>query len=238
MSPLLAANIIPVVLAVDLPTLAQTAFFVLLAGLAVGSAVSLVVQRNPLYSAISLVGVFMALAGLYLLLAAPFIAAVQVIVYAGAIMVLVVFVIMLLNVEEEEHRAARLRYLIPTAVVLAAVLFGEAAFVLYFVQDAGVAAIDPTAAGANAAPSNVGLTHSIGQGLFTTYLLPFEVTSILILMALVGAITLARRTAADARREPGPAGALRPVTPPHQTTAYDVAEMPGATAPVHTGGGD
>src|SRR5258705_13033714 len=95
--------------------------FILFAGLAIGCALAVVAQRNPLYSAISLIGVFISLASLYLTLAAPFIAAVQVIVYAGAIMVLVVFVIMLLNVEEEEHRRARLAFLIPVAILLAAI---------------------------------------------------------------------------------------------------------------------
>src|SRR5918997_3319818 len=94
--------------------------FVLFGALAVGCAVAVVAQRNPLYSAISLIGVFVALAALYLTLAAPFIAPVQVIVYDGAIMVLVVFVIMLLNVEEEERRRGRLKFLVPAAVVLAA----------------------------------------------------------------------------------------------------------------------
>src|SRR5919112_3397990 len=107
-----------------------TLIFVLLAGLAIGSAIAMVVQRNPLYSAISLIGVFVALAGLYLTLAAPFIAAVQIIVYAGAIMVLVVFVIMLLNAEEEARRPYRLRYLLPVAVGLATVLIAETAFML------------------------------------------------------------------------------------------------------------
>jgi NADH-quinone oxidoreductase subunit J len=162
--------------------------FILFAGMAVGCALSMVVQRNPLYSAISLIGVFIALASLYLMLAAPFIAAVQVIVYAGAIMVLVVFVIMLLNVEEEERRKVRLRYLVPTAIVLAAVLIAEAAFVLYFVGNADATLRDPGG-------SNVGLTASIGKGLFTSYLMPFEITSILLLMAIVGAMTLARRAA-------------------------------------------
>jgi NADH-quinone oxidoreductase subunit J len=156
---------------------------------AVGAALSLVTQRNPLYCAISLVFVFLSLAGLYVMLAAPFIAAVQVIVYAGAIMVLVVFVIMLLNVEEPERKPARLRYLVPTAVVLAAVLFAEAAFILYFVHDAGQERVNIAAA------ANTGLTANIGAGLFTTYLLPFEITSLLILMAIVGAMTLARRAA-------------------------------------------
>ena len=89
--------------------------FILFAGLAIGCAISMVAQRNPLYGAISLIGVFISLACLYVTLAAPFIAAVQVIVYAGAIMVLVVFVIMLLNVEQEEPGPLRLRSLVPIA---------------------------------------------------------------------------------------------------------------------------
>src|ERR671926_1631078 len=104
--------------------------FVLFGAMAIGCAISMVAQRNPLYSAISLVGVFVSLACLYVTLQAPFIAAIQVIVYAGAIMVLVVFVIMLLNVEEEVRRPVRLHFLIPISVVLAAVLVGEAAFIL------------------------------------------------------------------------------------------------------------
>jgi NADH-quinone oxidoreductase subunit J len=159
--------------------------FILFAGLAIGCAISMVAQRNPLYSAISLIGVFISLACLYVTLAAPFIAAVQVIVYAGAIMVLVVFVIMLLNVEAPERRVLRLRSLVPIAVGLAAILFAEAAFIIYFVQ------ASPSTPTRNI--SDIGLTSSIGTGLFTTYLLPFEITSILLLMAIVGAMTLARR---------------------------------------------
>jgi NADH-quinone oxidoreductase subunit J len=155
--------------------------FILFAGMAVGCALAVVAQRNPLYSAISLVGVFISLACLYVTLAAPFIAAVQVIVYAGAIMVLVVFVIMLLNVEQEERVRSRLKFLVPTAVVLAAVLIAEVAFILASVSN------PPPAV------SNIGLTGSIGTQLFTRYLLPFEITSILLLMAIVGAMTLARR---------------------------------------------
>jgi len=168
--------------------------FILFAGMAVSCALAMVAQRNPLYSAISLIGVFVSLACLYIMLAAPFIAAVQVIVYAGAIMVLVVFVIMLLNVEHEERRAPRLKFLVPVAVVLAAVLIAEVAFILVTVRDFG------------APVSNVGLTHSIGSSLFTIYLLPFEITSILLLMAMVGAMTLARRgglLSANARVVPG-----------------------------------
>ena len=159
--------------------------FLLFGAMAVGCALAMVTQRNPLYSAISLIGVFISLACLYVMLAAPFIAAVQVIVYAGAIMVLVVFVIMLLNVEQEERRGGRLKFLVPAAVVLAAVLIAEVAFILVSVRDTTVT----PASGA----SNVGVTHSIGTALFTQYLLPFEITSILLLMAIVGAMTLARR---------------------------------------------
>src|SRR5438309_394506 len=159
--------------------------FILFAGMAVGCALSMVAQRNPLYSAISLIGVFISLACLYVTLAAPFIAAVQVIVYAGAIMVLVVFVIMLLNVEEAERAPLRLRSMIPIALGLAAILFAETVFIIFFVQ------ASPATPTKNV--SDVGLTSSIGAGLFTTYLLPFEITSILLLMAVVGAMTLARR---------------------------------------------
>ncbi len=161
----------------------STFLFMLFGGMAVGCALSMIVQRNPLYSAISLVGVFVSLACLYVTLAAPFIAAVQVIVYAGAIMVLVVFVIMLLNVETEVRRPLRLRYLIPVAAGLSFVLIAQVFFMLFFVGPV------------SSAPSNVGLTASIGAGLFTEYILPFEITSVLILMAIVGAMTLARRAA-------------------------------------------
>ena len=159
--------------------------FILFAGMAIGCALAVVAQRNPLYSAISLIGVFISLACLYVMLAAPFIAAVQVVIYAGAIMVLVIFVIMLLNVEEEERGRPRLRFLVPTAIGLSAVLIAEVAFILVTVQGSSVT---PASGG-----TSVGLTHSVGSALFTDYLLPFEITSILILMAIVGAMTLALR---------------------------------------------
>jgi NADH-quinone oxidoreductase subunit J len=172
--------------------------FIVFAGLAIGCAIAMVSQSNPLYSAISLIGVFVALASLYVMLAAPFIAAVQVIVYAGAIMVLVIFVIMLLNVEHSEPRRKRLKFLVPVAMGMAAILIAETAFILYSVQTS------PNALPGNG--SDVGLTHSIGVGLFTKYLLPFEITSVLLLMAIVGAMSLARRTtvlSSTARVVPG-----------------------------------
>src|SRR5918998_2671458 len=141
-----------------------TLLFILFGGVALGCAISMVVQRNPLYSAISLVGVFIALACIYVTLAAPFIAAVQVIVYAGAIMVLVVFVIMLLNVEEEVRRPVRLQYLIPVGVGLAAVLIAEAAFMLAL-RGGRETGVEPPGPGA----TDIGSTTSIGTGLFTEY---------------------------------------------------------------------
>ena len=184
----------------------NTILFIVFAGLAIGSAIAMVSQRNPLYSAISLIGVFIALASIYVTLAAPFIAAVQVIVYAGAIMVLVIFVIMLLNVEQEEPRRKRLKFLVPAALIMAAILIGETAFILYSVQT--------TSSEIPRTLSDVGLTPSIGEGLFTRYLLPFEITSILLLMAIVGAMSLARRS-----------GMLSPnvrVVPGQQVLAMDI----------------
>lgn len=176
----------------------STFLFIIFAGMAIGCAIAMVSQTNPLYSAISLIGVFISLASIYVTLAAPFIAAVQVIVYAGAIMVLVIFVIMLLNVEHAEPRRRRLKFLVPLAVGMAAILLAETAFILYSVQST------PDRFAGNI--SNVGLTRSIGIGLFTGYLLPFEVTSVLLLMAIVGAMSLARRStvlSSTARVVPG-----------------------------------
>ena len=124
-------------------------------------------------------------------------------------MVLVVFVIMLLNVEEEVRRRLRLRFLIPAAVLMAAVLIAQAAFVIYWVS-AQPAPPDPST-------SEVGLTASIGAGLFTIYLLPFEITSVLLLMAIVGAMTLARRAQQlppDALVVPGSAVLTRSIVDP------------------------
>jgi NADH-ubiquinone/plastoquinone oxidoreductase chain 6 len=95
-------------------------------------------------------------------------------------------VIMLPNVEEEERRRQRLKFLVPLAIVMAAVLVAQTSFIIYTVK---ISPNTPTVS-----VSDTGLTASIGNGLFTKYLLPFEITSILLLMAIVGAMTLARRT--------------------------------------------
>src|SRR2546423_12566533 len=120
----------------------STIVFFLFGGLAIASAVSMVYHKNPLYSAISLVGVFIALSCIYVTLAAPFIAAVQILIYAGAIMVLVVFVIMLLNLEEDQP-LNRLRYLYALGGGLGVVLLAQTFFIFYAVMRAPNQTVDP-----------------------------------------------------------------------------------------------
>lgn len=163
--------------------------FFLFAGLAIGCAASVVVQRNPLYSAISLIGVFISLAALYVTLASPFIAATQIIVYAGAIMVLVVFVIMLLNVEEDIFTTKRLRSLTAIGAILGLALAAQAFFIYYAVTSG----IRNNATATTTTNPTMGFTQNIGESLFTRYLLPFEATGVLLLMAIVGAMLLSRR---------------------------------------------
>ncbi len=163
-----------------------TPLFFLFAGLAIACAISLVYHNNPLYSAISLVGVLLSLACIYVTLAAPFIAAVQVLVYAGAIMVLVVFVIMLLNLEDD-RAFNRLRFLYPVGAILGLVLLAQTFFIFYAVHRA-----PHTEA---VAQTNNGLTENIGRAMYTEYLLPVEIVGILLLMAIVGAVMMSRRLA-------------------------------------------
>lgn len=160
--------------------------FFLFAGLAIACAVSMVYHKNPLYSAISLVGVFLSLSCIYITLAAPFIAAVQVLIYAGAIMVLVVFVIMLLNLDED-RTPGRLRYLYAVGGGLGLILLAQTFFIFYAVMRAPQQSVN------NA--ETVGKTLSIGQGMYTEYLLPVEIVGVLLLMAIIGGVVLARRLA-------------------------------------------
>lgn len=165
--------------------------FFALAALAVVAAFNIILQRNPIYSAIGLITVLMALAGVFLTLATPFIAAIQVIVYAGAIMVLFVFVIMLLNVRAEESITDKAKYLKLVAPALFVVLLAEVGAI---VGALNVTAKPLLSANNVADPSKVmGTVESIAQAMFTQYLLPFEATSVLILMAIVGSMLLAKR---------------------------------------------
>jgi len=158
--------------------------FLVFAVIAVACAINLVLQTHPIASAISLIGVMGSLGVLYLLLGGPFIAAVQVIVYAGAIMVLFTFVIMLLNAGEEKKtgRSHAARFL---GVPLLVILLGVLSFVIQNL-------LPPTEA-VKFGQFTGGSPGDVGRVLFTRYLLPFEVTSVLILVAILGAIVLARK---------------------------------------------
>lgn len=161
-----------------------TALFFLFAGFAIMCAISMVYHKNPLYSAISLVGVFIALSCIYITLAAPFIAAVQILIYAGAIMVLVVFVIMLLNMDDDTTKN-RLGYLYAIGGGLGVVLLAQTLFVFYAVSRTPQNVVDPN--------TTAGKTMNIGQAMYTEYLLPVEIVGVLLMMAIIGSVMLARR---------------------------------------------
>lgn len=159
----------------------QLAIFLLLAAVAIAGAVNVILQRHPIHSAISLIVVMVALAGLFLTLESEFIAAIQIIVYAGAIMVLFVFVIMLLNAgaEEPTNMSRMARY---AGVPLAIFLLVELGYQI------GAATLSWTQQ-----PSAEGVTRGISMLLFQDFVFPFELTSVLILIAILGALVLAQR---------------------------------------------
>jgi NADH-quinone oxidoreductase subunit J len=162
--------------------------FYFFAGLAVLTSLLVIAQRNPVYSVLLLIASFGALSGLYIMLDAPFAAAVQIIVYAGAIMVLFLFVVMLLNAPHEDTafderthpllRPGPMRF----GAVLAVALVAELTWALV-----------RSAPGASFSTSPVTSITAIGRTLFTDYAFQFEVTSVLILVAMVGAVIMARR---------------------------------------------
>jgi len=160
--------------------------FLILAVVAVASALGMLLSRIAVYSALFLVLNFGTVAVFYLLLGAPFIAIAQVTVYAGAIMVLFLFVIMLLGAEQLAPGKA-LPWQRPLAVLLAVTLIVEAAYLLI---SRGAAAGTITSPGI--ALNDMDSLRALGKALFTQYLLPFEATSILLLVAMLGAIVLTK----------------------------------------------
>src|SRR5579872_403394 len=162
----------------------EVILFLIFAIIAVVCAINLVVQTHPISSALSLIGVMGSLAALYLLLGGEFIAAAQLVVYAGAIMVLLVFVIMLLNEGSEKgsHRFSWARFL---GLPLLAGFLGIVSF--------SVQALLPRTERVTFGGFTAGSPRAVGMKLFQEYLLPFEVTSILILIAILGAVVLARK---------------------------------------------
>jgi NADH-quinone oxidoreductase subunit J len=178
--------------------------FYILAAVAVLSALGCIVQRNPIASAMFLVNTMFALAAIYVLLNAQFIAAIQVLVYAGAVMVLFLFVIMLLNLGRTGSDLRGKPSWVLAAVVAAA-LIGEL-YLLHEATPGGLGAFAgppaglatpgesfPAAAAVAGASRGSGVVGIIAEPLFRTYLVPFEITSILLLAAAVGAVVLAKR---------------------------------------------
>jgi NADH-quinone oxidoreductase subunit J len=159
--------------------------FLVFAAFSVFCGINLVVQTHPIASALSLIGVMGSLAVLYLLLGGEFIAAAQVIVYAGAIMVLFVFVIMLLNAGAESATFQVSRFVKYFGALLLVAFLGLISFIIQGALPRSGDVIFGAFQG--------GTALEVGRKLFTTYLLPFEVTSVLILIAIVGAIVLARK---------------------------------------------
>jgi len=178
--------------------LAQTIYalsFYGLAFLAVLAAIVVISARNAVISAIWLVVCFVAVAGIYVLLKAPFLAMVQILVYAGAIMVLFVMVIMLLNLDEEVRQRRKLGLLAALSVLAG---LGVGVLILLMTWKPATQSLVPKTLD----PLTFGTTETVGRYLFTTYLLPFEAASVLLLAAIVGAIVLSRRS----EHKPGEGG--------------------------------
>ena len=164
----------------------EIVFFFLTASIAVISAVFMVTRRNPIASVMFLIVNFFSLAVLYLTLQAQFIAIIQILVYAGAIMVLFLFVIMLLSLGDEQRLTEKTTYKKYVAIgVVGAMLVEIVIGVLAYMQG-GSRSMSPQAA-------QLGTVEFIGKSLFTEYLFPFEITSLLLLAAMVGVIVLAKK---------------------------------------------
>lgn len=164
----------------------QAVLFYVLAAISVVSAILVITRRNPVTSALFLVLNFFTLGGLYLTLNAQFIAVIQILVYAGAIMVLFVFVIMLLNLSDSKSLRVVISVRKFAGVGLSAALLMEIIYILGF-KRADLPAGDVSRG------LEIGTVEYIGEKLFTDFLFPFEITSILLLTAIVGAVVMAKR---------------------------------------------
>ena len=160
--------------------MAEAVSFYVFSGLLLLAALSVVLNRRPIYSVLSLLVVMFCLACLFVMLGAYFIAALQILLYAGAVLVLFLFVVMLLNLEPETLARMRIFTLRGVGTLAAAFLCFCLARVLASVGE-------PRTGG------TVGTVEAVGRELFSAYLLPFELTSFIILAAIIGAVTLAKR---------------------------------------------
>ncbi len=164
--------------------------FYLLAAVAVAGGIGVIAFAQPVHAALSLLATFLAVAGLFVLQHAEFIAAVQILIYAGGVMVLFLFVIMLVNVRHLPEEPQYLRRLVPVAVVigaLLAVLTGVGVWAAL-----GGAPADPAPL-TTVVTQAAGNTEAVGWSLYRDYLLPFEVVSVVLLVAMIGAIVMGRR---------------------------------------------
>ena len=169
----------------NLPMVEAIAFY-LFSGVMLTAALLVVFSRQPIYSVLSLLVAMFCLAALFVMLGAYFVAALQILLYAGAVLVLFLFVIMLLNLDKDA--LARLRPFTRRGV-------GTVVAVLFVLQLIGLitrSAIGPSSSASPTHTTETGTVAQIGRLLFTKYLLPFELTSFLILAAIIGAVTLAR----------------------------------------------
>ena len=167
---------------------AEQILFILFGAVSLIGAIAVISFRHPIYSALSLIVTFFAQAGLFVLLGAHFVAAVQVIVYAGAIMVLFLFVIMLLNLGTLSAQGAIGRKLKGLAIILGILFAAEGIYIaMNALNDTAVASAESRAAAVTIT------TYDIGELLFSKYLLPFEITSLILLAALIGVIVLVKR---------------------------------------------
>ncbi len=166
----------------------EAVFFYIFTGVMLLAALSVVLNRQPIYSVLSLLVAMFCLASLFIMLGAYFVAALQVLLYAGAVLVLFLFVIMLLNLEREALARTRLFTLRAVGTIAPAFLF------VHLVR---LFRLSATTTSFPSLPPGSGSVESIGRLLFTTYLLPFELTSFLILAAIIGAVTLTKRNASE-----------------------------------------
>ena len=164
----------------------ETLFFAIITLVAIVSAILVITCKNPINSALSLVMTFFCLATYYVMLDAPFIAAVQVMVYAGAIMVLIVFTIMLLNIRV--NAAKKHSHMVVVGLIIG---FFTLVNTVYLLAKSHVA--EPTGPYSADIIKQLGHTELIGKEMFTNFLLPFEITSILLLVAIVGAVVIAKK---------------------------------------------
>jgi NADH-quinone oxidoreductase subunit J len=184
--------------------------FYLFAGMAIACSLLVVLKRNPVASAFSLVLVFAAFAGIYAMMNAHLIAALQILVYAGAIMVLFIFVIMLLNADEPSFDMARSHPVMKAIVsVFSLALF---AFFVWALKKSGDTQLQLGQFTATAVDASGGNSRVVSQLMFSKYILPFELTSVLLLAAIVGAVAIAKRNPLKTAAKKGPYGNQREVT--------------------------